>query len=110
MMGEQAIDEERVDDDQGEGKGSGDTEGVGDWNTFVDSVRVLKGVVLEGEVLVVRFEGIKNPKADYAGAEWSQFRFNAESGPAGEGCIAYIRITQSKMYLGRIESQNTNWI
>jgi len=37
----------------------------------VNGVGVLKGVVLEGEVLVVRFEGVKDPKADYAGAEWS---------------------------------------
>lgn len=74
-MREEAIDEEGVNDDEGEREGTGDTKGVCDWDALVDGVGILEGVVLEGEVLVVGFNGVEDPEANHAGAEWvSGFR------------------------------------
>lgn len=45
-MGEDAIDEEGVDDDQDEREGAGDAEGIVHRNAFVDGIWILQGVVL----------------------------------------------------------------
>lgn len=68
MVGEQAIEEKGVDDNEDEGKGTGYAEGVGDRDAFVDGVGVLKRDVGEGKVLVVGFDGVEDPEADNAGA------------------------------------------
>lgn len=87
-VGEDAIDEEGVDDDQDEGECAGDAEGVGDWDALVDGVGVLQGIILQGKVLVVRFEGVEDGEADHAGTR-------RVSGSMGGGVeeVLYIRMT-----------------
>lgn len=63
-MREQAIDEESIDDDQDEWEEAGDAEGILDGNALMDGVRVLEGDVAEGEVLVVRLQGVEDPEAN----------------------------------------------
>lgn len=82
-MGEDAIDEEGVDNDQDEGEGAGDAEGVGDWDALVDGVGVLQGVVLEGKVLVVGFEGVEDGEADHAGTGWVSGSMGGGGGGGG---------------------------
>lgn len=69
IVREQAIDEEGVDYNQGQGESAGDAEGVGDGDALVHGVGVLDGDVLEGEVLVVGFDGIDDPESDHTGTD-----------------------------------------
>lgn len=55
MVREQAIEKEGVDYDEDEREEAGNAEGVLDRDALVDSVGILEGDVVEGEVLVVRF-------------------------------------------------------
>jgi hypothetical protein len=75
MVRKQAIDEEGIDDDQDEREEAGDAEGILDGNALVDGVRVLEGVIAEGEVLVIWFKGVEDPEADDAGTvQWLEER------------------------------------
>jgi hypothetical protein len=72
VVGEQAIEEEGVDDNEDERKGTGNAEGVGDWDALVDGVGILERDVGEGKVLVVGFDGVEDPEADDAGTREGQ--------------------------------------
>lgn len=56
MVGEQAIEEESIDDDKREREEAGDAEGVLNRDALVDGVGILEGDVVQRKVLVVRFD------------------------------------------------------
>lgn len=88
IVREQAIDEEGVDYNQGQGESAGDAEGVGDGDALVHGVGVLDGDVLEGEVLMVGFDGIDDPESDHAGTGTVSYE-----GCRCDGEVSYMRIT-----------------
>jgi hypothetical protein len=72
VVGEQAIEEEGVDDNEDERKSTGNAEGVGDGDALVDGVRILERDVGEGKVLVVGFDGVEDREADDTGTSEGQ--------------------------------------
>jgi hypothetical protein len=69
VVRKQPIDEERVDGDDGEGEQAGDAEGGPNRDALVGGIGVLEGLVLQREVLVIRFgvvEDVENDDKDAA--------------------------------------------
>lgn len=67
IVREQAINEQGVDDNESEWESTGDAEGIGHGDAFMDGVRILNGCVGEGEVLVERLNRVENREAGNAG-------------------------------------------
>ena len=58
MVGKEAIEQEGIDDDQDQGEETRYAECVLNRDALMHSIRVLKGNIAEGEVLVERFDRI----------------------------------------------------
>lgn len=68
MVREQAIDEESIDDYENEWEETGDAKGVLNRDALVDRIGILEGVVVEGEMLVVWFEGVEDEESNHTSA------------------------------------------
>lgn len=64
-MREQSVDDESVDDDHAGGDYDDQEYEERDWHALVDRVGVLKGVVLEGEVLAERCDPVDDCEGYY---------------------------------------------
>jgi len=67
VVGKEAIDEEGVDGDDHHGEAKGEREGLLDRHMFVFGVWILDGNVSQGEVLVVRFDRVKDVESNDEG-------------------------------------------
>lgn len=65
MVRKEAIDKEGVDQDDHHGKTTGKCDGLADRDGFVYGVRILKGDIIQGEVLMVRLDRVKDIESDH---------------------------------------------
>lgn len=93
VVRKQSVDEESVNEDDGEGGHARDTERHPHRDALMDGIRILEGFVLEGERLMIRFDGVDDVESDDAGTVWQLVLAGAILGDFDRGSVTNMRIT-----------------